>query len=123
MTIIHKTAGNQIQLPALSHTHTHTHTHTHARARDMVRFQNLLKTLFLTLQGYNIHRQHRELSKFLMEFVSHAYCEATRPGSKMASQQEKAFCVLRFDVSRSVITVQREFRTRFKNVHETHRTT
>ena len=26
--------------------------------------------------------------------------------SKMASQQEKAFCVLRFEVSRSVITVQ-----------------
>ena len=30
--------------------------------------------------------------------------------SKMESQQEKAFCVLRFEVSRSVITVQREFR-------------
>jgi len=27
----------------------------------------------------------------------------------MASQQEKAFCVLHFEVSRSVITVQREF--------------
>ena len=27
-------------------------------------------------------------------------------------QQEKAFCVLRFEVSRSVITVQREFRAR-----------
>jgi hypothetical protein len=27
----------------------------------------------------------------------------------MTSQQEKAFCVLRFEVSRSVITVQREF--------------
>ena len=32
------------------------------------------------------------------------------PVSKMAPQQEKAFCVLRFEVSRSVITVQREFR-------------
>ena len=32
--------------------------------------------------------------------------------SNMASQQEKAFCVLRFEVSRSVITVQREFRAR-----------
>ena len=31
------------------------------------------------------------------------------PVSKMASQQEKAFCALRFEVSRSVITV-----------HETH---
>ena len=28
------------------------------------------------------------------------------PVSKMASQQEKAFCVLRFEMSRSVITVQ-----------------
>jgi len=36
------------------------------------------------------------------------------PVSKMASQQEKAFCVLRFEVSRSVITVQREFRARFR---------
>ena len=36
------------------------------------------------------------------------------PVSKMASQQEKAFCVLCFEVSRSVITVQREFRARFK---------
>ena len=32
------------------------------------------------------------------------------PVSKMASQQEKAFCVLRFEVSRSVIRVQCEFR-------------
>ena len=29
---------------------------------------------------------------------------------KMAPQQEKAFCVLRFEVSTSVIRVQREFR-------------
>ena len=36
------------------------------------------------------------------------------PVSKMASQQEKALCVLRFEVSRSVITVQREFRARFR---------
>jgi hypothetical protein len=39
---------------------------------------------------------------------------AAGPVSKMALQQEKAFCVLRFEVSRSVITVQREFRARFK---------
>ena len=36
------------------------------------------------------------------------------PVSKMASQQEKALCVLRFEVSRSVITVQREYRARFR---------
>jgi hypothetical protein len=32
----------------------------------------------------------------------------------MALQQEKIFCVLRFEVSKSVITVQREFRARFR---------
>jgi hypothetical protein len=37
-----------------------------------------------------------------------------KDNSKMASQQEKIFCVLRFEVSRAVITVQREFRARFK---------
>jgi hypothetical protein len=36
------------------------------------------------------------------------------PVFNMASQQEKAFCVLRFEVSRSVITVQREFRAQFR---------
>ena len=51
--------------------------------------------------------------------VSHAplavrFCGAAGPVSKMESQQEKAFCVLRFEVSRSVITVQREFRARFR---------
>jgi len=56
------------------------------------------------------------VSKFLMryqQFASHAYCGAAGPFSKMASHQEKAFCVLRFEVSRSMITVQREFRARF----------
>ena len=32
---------------------------------------------------------------------------AAGPVPKMASQQENAFCVVRFEVSRSVITVQR----------------
>jgi hypothetical protein len=75
------------------------------------------KSLFLTLHWHNIHCQQRELPKFLMryqQFASHAYCWAAGPVSKMASQQEKAFYVLRFEVPRSVITVQREFRERFK---------
>jgi hypothetical protein len=50
----------------------------------------------------------------LPAFVSHAYCGAAGPVSKMALKQEKAFCVLRFEVSRSVITVQREFCARFR---------
>ena len=83
----------------------------------MVRFQKLTRNLFLTLHGHNVHRQRRQLSKFLMryqQFASHAYCGAAGPVSKMASQQRKSFCVLRFEASRSVITVQREFRTRFR---------
>jgi len=85
--------------------------------KSMVRFQKLTRNLFLTLHGHNVHRQQRQLSKFLMryqQFASHAYCGAAEPVSKMASQQEKAFYVLRFEVSRSVITVQREFRVHFR---------
>ena len=81
--------------------------------KRIVRVQKLTRNLFLTLHGHNVHRQRRQLSKFLMryqQFASHAYCGAAEPVSKMASQQENAFCMLRFEVSRSVITVQREFR-------------
>jgi hypothetical protein len=56
------------------------------------------------------------MSEFLMhyqKFASHAYCGAAGLVFKMASRQEKAFRVLRFEASRSVITVQREFRARF----------
>ena len=79
--------------------------------KRMVWFQKLTRNLFLALHGHNVHRQQRRLSKFLMcyqQFASHAYCGAAGPVSKMASQQEKAFCVLRFEVP--VITVEREFR-------------
>ena len=75
----------------------------------MVRFQKLTRNLFLTLHGHNVHPQQRQLSKFLMryqQFASHAYCVAAGPVSKMVSQREMSFCVLRFVVSRSVITVQ-----------------
>ena len=82
----------------------------------MVWFQKLTN-LFLTSHGHNVHRQQQQMSKFLMryqQFTSHAYYRATGPASKMALQQEKAFCVLCFEVSRSVITVQREFRAWFR---------
>jgi hypothetical protein len=59
--------------------------------------------------------------KFLMryKFAPHAYCVAAGPVTKMALQLEKAFCVLRFEVSRAVITVQREFVHGFKKTHHT----
>ena len=74
----------------------------------MMQFQKLTINLFLTLYGHNLHRQRWQLSKFptrYQQFASHAYCGAAGPVSSMASQQEKASCVLRFEVSRSVITV------------------
>jgi hypothetical protein len=76
----------------------------------MVQFQKLTRNLFLTLNEPNVHRQQRKLSKF----AYHAYYGVARSVSKMASQQEKAFRVLGFEVSRSVITVQREFCARFR---------
>ena len=78
----------------------------------MVQFQKITTNLFRTLHGHDVHRQQRQLSKFLMryqQFASHAYCGAEGSVYKMAPQQEKVFCVLRFEVSKSVITVQREF--------------
>ena len=87
--------------------------------KTMVRFQKLTWNVLLTLDGHNLHRQHHQLSKSLMcyqQFASHAYCGTVVPVSKMASYKTKAFCVLCFEVSRSVITVQREFRARFRNL-------
>ena len=43
--------------------------------QKMVRFQKLTRNLFLTLHGHNVHRQQRQLSKFLMryqQFAPHA---------------------------------------------------
>jgi len=34
--------------------------------KRMVRFQKVIRNLFLTLHGHNLHRQQRKLSKFLM---------------------------------------------------------
>jgi hypothetical protein len=62
----------------------------------MALFQKLTRNLFFTLHGQNVHRQQRQLSKFLMrcqQFASHSYYGAAGPVSKMASQHEKAFCV------------------------------
>jgi hypothetical protein len=87
-----------------------------------MKIRSLKKARALNLDslGHNIQWQQRDLSKFFIryqQFASHAYCGAAGPVSKMASQQEKAFCVLRFEVSRSVITVRREFRARFRKMH------
>jgi hypothetical protein len=62
----------------------------HGLHKTMAQFQKLIKNVILTLHGHNIR------------------------GHKTASQQEKASCVFRFEVSRSVITVQCDFRARCK---------
>ena len=74
----------------------HTHTHTQGIHRRMVRFLKLTINLCLTLHGHNLHRQQQQMFQFLMryqQFACHAYCGAAGPVSKMASQQEEAFCV------------------------------
>jgi hypothetical protein len=91
---------NQSRLPGctsrVTYIHTYVYTYTgHTQKNGAVSKVN--KNLCLTLHGHNIHRQRRQLSKFLMRyqnFASHAYCVAAGPVSKMALQQEKAFCVL-----------------------------
>ena len=54
----------------------------------MVQFQKLTRDLFLILHGQNLHRQQRQLSKFLMRYqqlASHAYCGAAGPVYNMES--------------------------------------
>jgi hypothetical protein len=48
------------------------------------------------------------------QFASLAYCGAAGQVTKMASQQEKAFSVLHFEMPTSVITVHCEYRAWFK---------
>ena len=76
------TAQYLIQLLLVSATkHSHLQEATiQGLHKRMVRFQKLTRNLFLTLHGHNVHRQQRQLSKFLMryqQFASHAYCGAS----------------------------------------------
>ena len=77
----------------------------------MVRFQKLTRNLFLTGTKYTVSSGN--CPSFSCATSSSLLMLTAGPLSKMASQQEKAFCSLRFEVFRSVITVQREFRVRF----------
>ena len=98
--------------------YTHTHTHTY-RCLQMNGAVSTVNKKFIS----HLTRAQRtpsaaatvpSLSCATSSSLARAYCGAEGPVSKMASQQEKAFCVLRFEVSRSLITVQREFRARFR---------
>jgi len=85
----------------------------------MVRVQKLTWNEFFNLLKHNLRRHQQQLTNSLMcyqQFASHAYCGAVWPVSKMASQKTKALYVLCFEVSIFVITVQREFRPRFRNL-------
>ena len=80
----------------------------------MVRLQKLTRNLFLTLHGTTYTVSSGNCPSFSCATSSSLFMLTVGPVSTMASQQEKAFCVLRFEVSRSVITVQHEFRARFR---------
>ena len=80
----------------------------------MLRYQKLTRNLFL-----NLTRSQRKPSAAASVQVSHAL-QAVRLSCSMRSQfprwrrsRKKVFCMLRFEVFRSVITVQREFRARY----------
>ena len=58
----------------------------------MGQFQKLRRNLFLTLHGQNVHRQQRQLSKFLMryqQFAFHAYCGASLQDGPAVSMSER----------------------------------
>jgi hypothetical protein len=58
----------------------------------MVRFQKLIRNLFLTLHGHNVHGQQRQLSKVLLryqQFAAPAYSGAAGTVAKMASQHRR----------------------------------
>ena len=49
--------------------------HVQGIHKRMVRFQKVTRNLFITLHEHNVHRQQRQLSKFLIryqQFASHA---------------------------------------------------
>jgi len=95
----------------------------------MARFQKLTRNLFLTLHGHNVHRQQRQLSKFLIhykQFASHAYCGAS---SQDGVATGKGFLFSPFwgvqicDYSTAWVscTVYKRRMVRlFQTVHETH---
>jgi hypothetical protein len=89
----------------------------HGVYKRMVRFQKLIKILFLNLRGHNIHCQQRELSTFLMRYTNSLPMLTAGPRGQFPrwrrSRRRLSVCsVLRW--SRSVITVQREVRARLK---------
>jgi len=64
--------------------------------KRMARFQKLTRNLFLTLHGHNVHRQQRQLSKFLMrylQFASHVYCGASFQDGVAAGKGFLCVCV------------------------------
>jgi hypothetical protein len=76
---------------------------------------------------YRVYKKNGAVSKVNKKFISQlslaqrtpsaaatVQVSCALPVSMVASQQKKAFCVLRFEVFRSLITVQREFCARFR---------
>ena len=58
----------------------------------MARFQKLTRNLFITLHGHSVHRQQRQLSKFVMrcqQFACRAYCDAILETGPAVSTSER----------------------------------
>jgi hypothetical protein len=84
--------------------------------KRMVRFQKLTRNLFLTLHGHNLHCQQRQLSSFSCATSSSILMLTAGPRGQFPRwrRSRKRLCVFRFEVSRSVITVQSDFRAWFR---------
>jgi hypothetical protein len=84
--------------------------------KRMVRLQSLIKDDFLPYTDTTYTVSSGNCRIFLCATSSSPLMLTAGPVSKMASQQERAFCVLRLEVSRSVIAVQPEFSEQFEKV-------
>jgi len=81
----------------------------------MVRLQKLTRNFFLTVHGHNLHRQQQQqVSRALLAVRFSCLMRDRGASFQDGVAAGKSFCVFRFEVSRSVITVQREFRARFR---------
>ena len=74
-TCIHKYVRTYVYIYIYIHTYmihiyirTYIHTYVQCVQKRMVQFQKLIRNLFLTLHGQNVHRQQRQLSQFRMRY-------------------------------------------------------
>ena len=71
----------------------------------MLQFQKLTRNLFLTLHGQNLHRQQRQLSKFLMRYQQ--FARSYRMINDCGLDTEKEWERTRWEIKRKKIKYER----------------